>query len=113
MTSAPEPRSGRRTVRSERQEGIATRLTRLGPGPALFFRDACELMVEQPTRVTVSRRAWNAITVEPVGNRPVSSAIQVFSKDPLPYLRRCLVDGQHAQPVTFSSLARVRVRPTV
>jgi hypothetical protein len=30
------------------------RLTQLGPGPAQFFRDACELMVEQPTRVTVT-----------------------------------------------------------
>ncbi len=39
---------------SERQERIASRLSQVGSGPARFFRDACELMAEQPPRVTAT-----------------------------------------------------------
>ncbi|MEU9282546.1 hypothetical protein AB0D87_48340 [Streptomyces sp. NPDC048342] len=75
MTNAPDPRSGRRTVLSERQERIALRLTQLGPGPALFFRDACELVIEQPTRVTVTHLVSHLLREVESGLRAVISAL--------------------------------------
>src|SRR6266545_425796 len=48
--SSGEPASPGRSL-SPRQERIAQRLlTQVGPGPAAFFRDACGLVAERPTR---------------------------------------------------------------
>src|SRR5579859_3127016 len=45
----------RRRPLSPRQERIVRRLlTQVGPGPAAFFRDACNLMSEEPPRPAVT-----------------------------------------------------------
>jgi hypothetical protein len=47
--------AGRRPSLSPRQEKIAGRLlSQVGPGPAEFFREACELVREQPKRRSVT-----------------------------------------------------------
>lgn len=47
--------AGRRPSLSPRQEKIAGRLlSQVGPGPASFFREACELVREQPRRRSVT-----------------------------------------------------------
>ncbi|MBY8884780.1 hypothetical protein K7472_07965 [Streptomyces sp. PTM05] len=52
------------------------RLTQLGPGPAWFFRDACELMVERPTRVTVTHLVSHLLREVESGLRAVISAFR-------------------------------------
>jgi hypothetical protein len=51
------------------------RLTQLGPGPAPFFRDACELMVEQPTRVTATHVVSHLLREVESGLREVISTL--------------------------------------
>jgi hypothetical protein len=48
MASLQSRGDGREIVLSNRQERIASQLTLVGPGPARFFRDARELMGEDP-----------------------------------------------------------------
>ncbi|OXM59364.1 hypothetical protein CF165_48195 [Amycolatopsis vastitatis] len=51
------------------------RLTQLGPGPAQFFRDACELMAEQPPRATVTHLVSHLLRELESGLRAVISAL--------------------------------------
>ncbi|MGH3570607.1 MAG: hypothetical protein ACRDUW_02065 [Pseudonocardiaceae bacterium] len=74
--ASPQQRSdGGKIVLSDRQERIASRLTLVGPGPARFFRDACELMGEDLPRATVTHLVSHLL-------REVESALRAVVEPP-------------------------------
>ena len=66
---------GREIVLSDRQGCIASWLTLVGPGRARFFRDACELMDEDPPRATVTHLVSHLL-------REVESAVRAVVEPP-------------------------------